>query len=167
MTRLQRIAFLVIVLASAASAAGFVVLRYMVEPADEFSAYGHPAAPWLLDAHVLLATALTLVLGVLLGVHVLPSLSGERRARKTGILLLASAAILVASGPLLGCLSGELARVVCGWVHGLSGVVFTLGIPVHLAEVRRARRQECARFEALQRGPRARRERPRRFVGAR
>jgi hypothetical protein len=107
------------------------------------------------------------VLGYLLGVHVVPSLARERRARGSGLALLAAAAAMVASGALLPCASGEVARLALVWVHGLAGSLFALLIPWHLLRVRRARRELAAATSHAVRAPRAPRTKPRAFAGVR
>lgn len=123
---------------SALSALVFVWLRSFVPPVDEFSAYGHPAQPWALDLHVVGSAAFTLLLGVVIGAHVLPRWPAERRARASGGTLLLLASLMIASGALLPCCVGDFARTAAAWTHGLSGAAFTLAIPWHLVCARRA-----------------------------
>lgn len=174
MTRGLRLVFLLVALTCALSAAGFLLLRHGLEPAQglaaEFSAYNHPAEPWFLDAHVVSAVALTLVLGIALGVHVLPSLATESRARRSGLGLAIWAAVMVASGALLPVIAAEGPRLALVWIHGLSGACFALWIPVHLACVRRSRRARNGQGVSTPIGgrpPRTPRAKPRSLVGAR
>ncbi len=141
MTRLLRLTFLGVAAISSASALVFVLLRSFVKPDGDFSSFGHPAEPWALDLHVVSSVALTLILGIVFGVHVAPRWASERRARASGATLIALAALMIASGALLPCAANESLRAAVSWAHGLSAAAFTLAIPWHLLRVRAAKRQ--------------------------
>ena len=140
MTRRLRLIFLAVAAICCASALGFALLRYGIQSSDEFAAFNHPAEPWALDVHVVSSVALTLVLGFLLGVHALPRLSAESASRASGLLLITFAALMVASGALLPCISATNLRNTLAWTHGLSGTLFALILPWHIVTGRRARR---------------------------
>ncbi|HEY4492102.1 MAG TPA: hypothetical protein VI958_08865, partial [Acidobacteriota bacterium] len=68
-----------------------------------------PLEPYLLDAHVLLAPLLVFAVGLILHSHILSKLeTGNRIARKSGILLVALFIVMVASGYLLQATTGIL-----------------------------------------------------------
>ncbi len=144
MTRLLRLTFLGVAAICSASALVFVLLRSFVKPDGDFSSFGHPAEPWALDLHVVSAVALTLILGVVFGVHVAPRWVSERRARASGTSLVALAALMTASGALLPCAANESLRAAVSWTHGLSAAAFSLAIPWHLLRVRAAKRHADA-----------------------
>jgi hypothetical protein len=130
-----------------------------MEGDDPFSAYNHPAQPWMLAAHVLAAPLLVLALGWAWGAHAAPKLSGEgvtdqRRRRvgaRSGLANLATGAAMIVSGYALQVTASETLRVVLAWSHGVSGGLFLLLLAVHAASaLRRARRAAASR----QAGPR-------------
>ncbi len=139
MTRALRLIFLTVCSICFASAVCFALLRYGLSPSDEFAAFNHPAQPWALDVHIVSSVALTLVLGFLFGVHALPRLAGESRARTSGLGLIVVAALMLASGALLPCSAGVGERAVLAWTHGISGALFALLVPMHVYMVRRAK----------------------------
>jgi len=108
----------------AASGLVYAALRYLVPPVDAFSAYNHPAQPWALDAHVLLAPVLLFALGWFWGNHVLPKLKRQVPGRPSGLPLVGLIVIMTASGYLLQVVSAASFRPVLAWIHGLSGVAY-------------------------------------------
>ncbi len=140
MNRRLRSTFLGVAAICSASGLVFLLLRSFVKPDGDFSSFGHPAEPWALDLHVVSSVALTLILGVVFGVHVAPRWASERRARASGTTLITLAALMIASGALLPCAANESLRAAVSWTHGLSSAAFSLAIPWHLLRVRAAKR---------------------------
>jgi len=138
MNRPLRLCFLALAWACGASAAVYALLRYGLQPADEFSAYNHPAQPFALATHVISSFALSFVLGVVFHAHVLPRLSGDGRGRRSGLLLCSLAAAMIASGALLPCASQPGLRQFLFLAHAISGSAFALALPWHILLVRRA-----------------------------
>ena len=129
-------------------------MKYLMVGDDPFSAYNHPAQPWMLAAHVLLAPALVLALGWAWGAHAAPKLAGEglrdRRGRRvgarSGLSNLAAGAAMVASGYGLQVTASETLRTALAWSHGISGGLFLILLAVHAAlALRRARRAAASR----------------------
>ncbi len=137
----MRNSFLATALICTVSALLFAVLRYGIEAADDFSAFNHPAQPWALDLHIASSVGLSVLLGLVFGVHVLPRWSTEARGRNSGRTLLVLATLMVASGALLPVCAREVLRSWMAWIHGVSGAAFALGIPWHLIRVRAARKR--------------------------
>lgn len=134
----------------------FAGMRYLMEGDDPFSAYNHPAQPWALAAHVLLAPVLILLLGWVWGTHAAPKLAcrgpkdrGERRPGvRSGLALSGVALTMIVSGYALQVTAIEAWRVALAWTHGISGSFFVVMLGVHGAlAVRAARTVLAARRE--------------------
>ncbi|HHN73742.1 MAG TPA: hypothetical protein ENK10_00790 [Acidobacteria bacterium] len=104
-------------------------MRYLLEPPDPFTAFGHPWQPWMLDIHVLAAPALLFVLGWVWGAH---RPAGERTgAHRGGWWLLGLVVVMAGSAYLREVIAGQAPRVVLSWIHGLSSIGFTLLLVYH------------------------------------
>jgi hypothetical protein len=72
-------------------------------------------------------------LGLVFSGHALARLkAGEDPGRASGAGLLAFAAPLVLTGPLIQVLTGDAARQWTGWIHAALGVVYVLAYVGHL-----------------------------------
>ena len=140
MTRSLRLVFFNVLSICFVSALCYALLRYAMNPSDEFAAYNHPAQPWALDVHLLSSVGLTLVLGFLFGVHAWPRLAAGSNARASGSFLILLAALMLLSGALLPCSSQAQLRSALGWTHAISGTLFVLFLPWHIRTGRRAQR---------------------------
>jgi len=130
LSRAQRILLWGSALLLGSSGLAYAYMRYLMRGDDPFSAYNHPAQPWVLDLHLLLAPLLVFGVGWFWGNHVMPKLRrGGRPGRRTGILLLSLVGAMTLSGYLLQTITSEGWRVACAWTHGVTGVLF-LGILV-------------------------------------
>jgi len=130
----------VVTLVLAASGLAYVGMRDLMRAADPFAAYNHPLQPWALAAHVLAAPLAVLLLGWLWGTHVLPKLRrGARCRRGSGYANIALAVTMIASGYLLEVVADDRLRLLCAWVHGVSGTLFAGLLFIH------ARRAPSAR----------------------
>ncbi|GAB4370837.1 MAG: hypothetical protein Kow0062_05900 [Acidobacteriota bacterium] len=119
-------------IAATVTGLAFVAMRELMVSDDPFSAYNHPLQPWALAAHVLIAPLLVLVLGWIWGVHAAPRRVDPRaRARRSGLVNIAIAAVMVASGYLLQVVTEETVRLALAWTHGVSGTLFALSLTVH------------------------------------
>jgi hypothetical protein len=115
------------------SGIAYGVMKYFLAGADPDSRAGHPWQQPMLKTHVLAAPLLVFVLGLVFSGHALSRLrSGEDPGRSSGSGLLALAAPLVLSGPLLQVLTGDAARQFTGWIHAALGVVYVLAYSAHL-----------------------------------
>jgi len=80
----------------------YAVMRYALEPADDWSVVNHPWQPHVQHLHVLTAPLLVFAVGLLWTTHIRPSLrNGGRRGRATGLGLLVSFVPMVVSGGLI------------------------------------------------------------------
>jgi hypothetical protein len=91
----------------------------------------------MLKVHVLTAPLLIFALGLIFSGHALKRLQGgEEPGRASGAGLLALAAPLVLTGPLIQVLTGDAARQWTGWIHAALGVVYVLAYGAHLLKKR-------------------------------
>ncbi|MEZ5977889.1 MAG: hypothetical protein R3F34_06705 [Planctomycetota bacterium] len=121
-------------LAVAGSGALWAWMLWFVEPVDEFALQNHPLEDEMQAAHVLAAPLLVFALGMTVAVHALPHLRGGTRARRrTGILLLATAGSMSASGYLLQVAVSEDARDLLVLLHVATSVLWCAGLVLHLA----------------------------------
>jgi len=108
-----------------ASGLAYAYMRYLMHGDDPFSAYNHPAQPWVLDLHVLAAPLLLFAVGWFWGNHIVPKLRrGVRTGRVSGAVLLALISLMTLSGYLLQTVASPGWRLVTAWTHGISGVLF-------------------------------------------
>jgi hypothetical protein len=80
----------------------YAVMRYVLDPADEWSVVNHPWQPHVQHLHVLTAPLLVFAVGLMWSTHIRPSLrNGGRRGRVTGLGLAVSFVPMVVSGGLI------------------------------------------------------------------
>ncbi len=121
------------------SGVAYGVLKYFMSGADPDSRAGHPWQQPMLKVHVLTAPFLIFALGLVFSGHALKRLQGgEDPGRTSGAGLLALAAPLVLTGPLIQVLTGDAARQWTGWIHTALGVVYVLAYAGHLLKKRPA-----------------------------
>jgi hypothetical protein len=119
------------------SGVAYGVMKYFMAGADPDSRAGHSWQQPMLKAHVLTAPFLVFALGLVFGGHALVRLKGgEAPGRKSGAGLLALAAPLVLTGPLIQVLTGDAARQWTGWIHAALGAVYVLAYAGHLLKRR-------------------------------
>ena len=123
------------------SGVAYGVLKTFMPATDPDSRAGHPWQQPMLKAHVLTAPFLIFALGLVFSGHALARLKGgEDPGRTSGAGLLALAAPLVLTGPLIQVLTGDAARQWTGWIHAALGVVYVLAYAAHLLKRRPANR---------------------------
>jgi hypothetical protein len=119
------------------SGIAYGVMKYFLSGSDLDSRVGHPWQPPMLKVHVLTAPFLVFVLGLVFSGHALARLKGgEDPGRASGAGLLALAAPLILTGPLVQVLTGEAARRWTGWIHAALGVVYVVAYAGHLLKRR-------------------------------
>lgn len=127
-------------LAAAGTGLVYAWMRFLCEPADEFSLVNHPLEPLLADLHRLTGPLLVFGLGLVWATHVVPKVRSRARAgRRTGLLLAGCALPMVASGYALQATVDETLRAIWSWAHLGSGLSWTAAFIAHLAGRRRAR----------------------------
>ena len=112
-------------------------MKYFLAGSDPDSRVGSPWQQPMLKVHVLAAPLLIFALGLVFSSHALKRLKGgEDPGRTSGVGLLALAAPLVLTGPLIQILTGDAARQWSGWIHAGLGVVYVAAYAAHLLKKR-------------------------------
>lgn len=125
MSRAQRVLLWVSTVVLLASGSAYAYMRYLMHSENPFSAYNHPAQPWVLDLHVLAAPVLLFAVGWFWGNHILPKLQRNvRNGRGSGAVLLALIGVMTLSGYLLQTVTSPGWRLATAWTHGVSSVLF-------------------------------------------
>jgi hypothetical protein len=126
----------------AITGAAFFWMKYMMTGDDPFSVIHHPWQPHALSLHVLGGPAAVFALGLIARSHILERLMGPRpgRGRATGIVLLALAVPMIASGYLMQVLTAPDTKRVLVGVHVAAGGLYTLLFVGHLVASRKTGR---------------------------
>lgn len=107
-------------------------MRYLLEPADEFSLVHHPREPLLQELHVLSAPLLVFACGLVWSEHVWQRVrSGHRARRRTGLLLFTLFLPMVLSGYLLQVSTSEGLRALAVWTHACGSGLWLVGYLAH------------------------------------
>lgn len=115
-------------------------MRYLAEPADEFSIVNHPWQPELKALHILGVPLLVFACGLLWRHHVWARVrSGYPGRRRTGLVLFALLVPMVVSGYGVQVAVAEGWRTAWIWIHGVSSVLWVLGYLVHQLAPRKGR----------------------------
>jgi hypothetical protein len=125
-------------------------MKYMMVTDDPFAVVNHPLQALMLQLHVLGAPAFLVVFGIIFNSHIARKIGKQIPNRWSGLLSLATLAIMTASGYLLQVLTGESARWWMMVAHMASGSVFAVAYVTHLAISARmwARERRAAREPA-------------------
>jgi len=120
------------------------VMRYLLEPADEFSLVNHPAQPAWQGLHVLSAPLLVFACGWIWEGHVWRRVkSGFPRLRTTGLALFLLFFPMTLSGVLVQVAADEPLHRIAVVVHAATGALWCLVYPVHfvagLVQLRRGK----------------------------
>lgn len=108
-------------------------MENMMEPADAWAAINHPLQPWVLKAHIVVAPVLVFAVGLVAAEHIWRHFrAGVRRGRRSGVLAMGVFVPMVLSGYLIQAVThvGLLEALV--WVHLITGVLYLLGVALHL-----------------------------------
>jgi Ni,Fe-hydrogenase I cytochrome b subunit len=113
------------------SGAAWLLARYYLRPVGQFGETIHPMEPWAMKVHGAAAMAMLFFLGTLLNSHIRRALKSGRNL-VSGWSMIATVAVLIATGFGLYYLAGEDARPAWSAVHWLVGLGWAaLGI-VHV-----------------------------------
>ena len=143
----------------AASGAAYFYMKYVMTGGGEFSAIHHPWQPGALSLHVLLGPALVFAIGLIARDHIIDRLRDARqhRGRASGIVIVALALPMIASGYLIQVVSDPTARRALVGVHVVGGGLYVLLYAGHLVASRNGRaRSENERGSARRSRSRAR-----------
>ena len=114
------------------SGVAVAIARYALRHDDPFSAFGAPWEPGALAVHVALTPAFVFAFGLIFRHHVMrKAREGRPEGRRSGIALLATATLTVATGVLLQVSAAEGLRRALVLSHLVAGVVFALAYGAH------------------------------------
>ena len=122
----------------------YAVMRYLLEPAEEWAVVNHPWQPHLQHFHVLVAPALIFAVGLIWSTHVLSKLRNGRKGRMTGLGLIVGLAPMVMSGYAIQITIDEGWRTAWIVVHLVSSLLWICAFVLHLIRTLIARRRERA-----------------------
>jgi hypothetical protein len=122
----------------------YAVMRYLLEPAEEWAVVNHPWQPHVQHLHVLVAPALVFAVGLIWSAHVLPKLLNGRKGRMTGLGLLVGFAPMAMSGYAIQITIDEGWRKAWIVVHLVSSLLWICAFVLHLIRTLIARRKERA-----------------------
>lgn len=132
MTKLQSWFLHVAVAASTLTGLVYAWMKYLVKNEDPFSVVNHPWQPHLLHLHIIAVPLLVYGLGWIASTHIAPKYRSKAPpARRSGIVMMVVAGVMVFSGYVLQVFTGELALRWSAVVHWVSSGVFVLGYLVH------------------------------------
>jgi len=133
MSRTQLLSLHISIALTALTGIVFAWMKYLMKSSDPFAVVNHPLQPHMLSAHVLLAPAMTFVLGWTFANHMWPRIIlGDPRRRLTGLSSTILIAPMVVSGYLLQVSTSDAIRNAMAIAHGVSSVVFVIGYVAHL-----------------------------------
>ena len=111
----------------------YAVMRYLLEPVDEWAVVNHPWQPHLQHLHVFFAPVLVFAVGLIWSSHIVPKLRNGRKARWSGLILLAGFVPLTVSGYAVQITVGESWRTAWIVIHLVSSGLWIIAFVVHLA----------------------------------
>ncbi len=127
-----------------ATGVAWALVRYGMQPTDDFAVYNHPSEPWLKSVHLWSAPLLVFAIGLIFQAHVLARLkSGFRARRRTGIVLAWSLAPMVFSGYLLQTTSSPGARSLFLGLHLASSAAWLVAYVLHQLQGRTSARAQA------------------------
>lgn len=107
-------------------------MKYFVESDDPFAVANHPWQPTLLHLHIVAVPLLVYGLGWIASAHIGPKYRSKTRiARRSGLVMMLLAGIMIFSGYVLQVLTGEAALKWSAIVHWISSGVFVAGYLIH------------------------------------
>lgn len=119
------------------SGTGWLLLDKFGKVEGEFGSEPHPALPWLLTLHGVLAYLFVIACAMLITVHIRLGWHA-RRNRVSGITLVVISLLLTLSGLLLYYTAAEQLRAVISTAHWVIGLALPLALLVHSTARQRA-----------------------------
>lgn len=117
-------------------------MQHMLTPVDEWAVINHPLQPLVLKLHIVVAPVLVFAVGLVAADHIWKHLrGGVRPGRKSGVSSLAALAPMVLSGYLIQAVTHATVLTVLVWLHVGTGVLYAVGLAVHVEVFRRRRRR--------------------------
>lgn len=132
LTPLQTWFLHIAVILATVTGAVYAWMKYFVETDDPFAVANHPWQPTLLHLHIVVVPLLVFGLGWIASVHIGPKYRSRTRiARRSGLIMMAIAGVMIFSGYLLQMFTSEVALEISTWTHWLSSGIFVVGYVVH------------------------------------
>lgn len=132
MTRVQTRFMHVSVALATVTGIVYAWMKHFVESDDPFAVVNHPWQPTLLHLHVVGVPLLVFGIGWIASNHIAPKYQSKTRiARRSGIIMMLIAGVMVFSGYLLQVLTGEAALQWSVVIHWISSGLFVVGYLVH------------------------------------
>lgn len=122
----------------------YLVMKFLLDPVDEWSVVNHPWQPTFQHLHVLFSPLLVFAFGLLFQIHVLARWQKKPTGRASGLALASSFLVMAASGYLLQISVGEGWRTAFSWMHLGSGLLWIVFTGLHLGVTLRLRRRRGA-----------------------
>jgi hypothetical protein len=131
MPRLERYLLVLANLSVGVTGVVYAVMRYLLEPVDEWAVVNHPWQPHLQHLHVLAVPLLVFAVAMVWKQHAFAALRNGRRRLVSGMTVLASFVPMVASGYLIQVAVQPGWRTVWVGVHLVASGLWLLGYLVH------------------------------------
>lgn len=107
-------------------------MKYLLESDDPFSVVNHPWQPTMLHLHVILVPPLVFGLGWITSNHIAPKFRSKApTARRSGLILMTTAVLMIASGYLIQVTTGETLLRIHELTHWITSGLFVVGYLVH------------------------------------
>jgi hypothetical protein len=127
----------------------YAVMRYLMEPADEWAVVNHPWQPHVQHLHVLAAPLLVFAVGFIWSRHVAAKMNQRAEGRRTGLGLLVAFVPMAASGYLIQVAVEPSWRSAWIGLHLASSALWIVAFAIHRIRHRTAAR----RSDRRSRGP--------------
>jgi hypothetical protein len=129
----ERRTFNALALAVVMTGTAYLWMKYFQQSPDPFAVVNHPWQPAMLNLHVVVSPAFTLMFGVILNSHIMKKLRATRLPnRRSGYASLGTFAAMIVSGYLLQVTTSEMWLQALVIAHVASGALFTVTYPTHL-----------------------------------
>ena len=133
MSRAQLLCLHVSIALTALTGIAFAWMKYAMKSSDPFAVANHPMQPHMLSAHVIIAPAMTFVLGWTFANHIWPRIVIEDpRRRFSGLATAILIVPMIASGYLLQVSTNDAIRHAMAIAHWIASAVFVIGYVAHL-----------------------------------
>lgn len=109
----------------------YALMRYFMEPVDEWSVVNHPWQPHVQHLHVLVAPLLVFAMGLIWSRHVVQKIRNGNNGRMTGLGLLVGFLPMAASGYLVQVAVDPMWRTIWIVVHVAGSVLWITAFTFH------------------------------------
>ncbi len=126
----------------------YFVMKFLMEPVDEWAVVNHPWQPAMQHLHVVAAPLLVFVVGYIWRQHIAYGLAHGEASRRSGWGLILSFAPMAASGYLVQISTDETWRTIWSYLHLVTSGVWLLAFAAHLVASLTVARHRAARLGA-------------------